>query len=388
MIGRVQRIACLFGLLVAVACQPAPAAPSPTSAGQQVVVGSTGSSNTVPGVAAPAAVSPSPPSAGAVAAPRAPLSPPVKVVMGVQRSTAENGYYLAFERGYFLEEGIALEFERFATAGDMIAPLASSQLDVASGGIGAGLFNAIVQGIPLRIVANHTLNPPEDRAAAWMVRTAIADRVKEAKDVKGLAVGLGAIGSTIEVELDAILDQGGLTRADVETKNVSYADQVPAFANGSMDLAFVFEPQLTRLEQENLARVWKTAGEIIPNHETAVLLYGPGMTVDKPEAAKRFMVAHLRGVRDAQRELADVATRNKDTIRLIAKYTNIPDLEVWERLQLPSKNPDGYNNRPSIEHDLKYFVERGLVRNPPNLNEVIDQSYVDYAVGVLGRARP
>jgi ABC-type nitrate/sulfonate/bicarbonate transport system substrate-binding protein len=270
----------------------------------------------------------------------------------------------------------------------MIAPLASSQLDVGSGGISAGLFNAIAQGIPLRIVANHTLNPPEDRAAAWMVRTAIADRVKEAKDVKGLAVGLGAVGSTIEVELDTILDQGGLTRADVETKNVSYADQVAAFANGSLDLAFVFEPQLTRLEQENLARVWKTAGEIIPNHETAVLLFGPGMTVDKPEAAKRFMVAHLRGVRDAQRELADVATRNKDTIRLIAKYTNISDLQVWEQLQLPTKNPDGYNNRASIEHDLKYFVGRGLVRNPPNLDEVIDQSYVDYAVGVLGRVRP
>src|SRR5262249_22661671 len=154
--------------------------------------------------------------------------------------------------------------------------------------------------IPLRIVANHTFNPPEDRAAAWMVRTALADRLKEPRDVKGMAVGLGAIGSTIDIELDAILGQGGPTRADVETKNVSYADQVAASATGSIDLAFVFEPQLTRLEQEGLARVWRTAGEIIPNHETAVLLYGPGLTRDKPEAAKRFMVAHLRGVRDAQ----------------------------------------------------------------------------------------
>jgi NitT/TauT family transport system substrate-binding protein len=57
-------------------------------------------------------------------------------------------------------------------------------------------------------------------------------------------------------------------------------------------------------------------------------------------------------------------------------------------LELPTKHPDGYNNRASIERDLNYFVDKGLVRNPPNLAEVIDQSYVDYALSVLGRARP
>jgi hypothetical protein len=119
-----------------------------------------------------------------------------------------------------------------------------------------------------------------------------------------------------------------------------------------------------------------------------VLLYGPSLTQEKPEAAKRFMVAHLRGVRDAQNELGNAATRNKDTIRTVAKYTSITDLQVWEQLELPTKNPDGYNHRASIEHDLRYFVDRGLVRTPPNLAVVIDQSYVDYALSVLGRARP
>jgi ABC-type nitrate/sulfonate/bicarbonate transport system substrate-binding protein len=381
-------VAGLVGVLVAVGCQPAPAAPSATAPAQQSAMGSAAAPTTAPVAAAQPAASPTLPAGATAATARAPLSPPVHVNMGVQGSTAENGYYLALERGYFREEGLEVEFTRFATAGDMIAPLASGALDVGSGGIGAGLFNAIAQGIPLKIVADHTINRPEDRAAAWMVRAAIADRVKEPSDVRGMAVGLGTVGSTVDVELDTILDLGGLTRDDIEIKAVSYADQVAAFANGSVDLAFVFEPQLTRLRQEGLARVWKTSGEIIPNHETAVLLYGPSLTQEKPEAAKRFMVAHLRGVRDAQKELGNVATRNKDTIRTVAKYTTITDLQVWEQLELPTKNPDGYNNRASIERDLRYFVDKGLVRNPPNLAEVIDQSYVDYALSVLGKAHP
>jgi NitT/TauT family transport system substrate-binding protein len=315
-----------------------------------------------------------------------PLSPPVKVLAGVLQSTVEGSIYLAMERGYFKEEGLDVELVPFRTSADMIAPLASGELDVGNGGVNAGLFNAIARGIPLRLVADQATNRPQDRSAAWMVRSALADRLREPKDMKAMVIGLGSTGSTIDVELDTLLDQGGLTRSDIELKNVGYGDHVSAFGNGSIDLAFTFEPIVTRLEQEHLAALWKTSGQVIPDHETTVLLYGANLVQNKPEVAKRFMVGYLRGTREYQREVGDVANRNTDTVNTVIKYMSVSDPRLWESMQVPWTNPDGYLNRTSIQKDLQYFVDKGLVQSPPSLDTVLDSSYVDYAIGRLGKA--
>ena len=57
-------------------------------------------------------------------------------------------------------------------------------------------------------------------------------------------------------------------------------------------------------------------------------------------------------------------------------------------MELQQGNPDGYNYRPSLEYDLAWFAAHGLLQSPPRLDDVLDQSYVDYAIARLGRYRP
>jgi NitT/TauT family transport system substrate-binding protein len=371
----------MLGVLLATACAPA-AQPAASGAAQPAAAAKPAAAPAQPAAAAPTSA----PAPTAAAQRVEPLSPPVKLMVGVLQSTVEGSIYLALERGYFREEGLDIELVPFRTSADMIAPLASGELDVGNGGVNAGLFNAIARGIPLRLVADQATNRPQDRTAAWMVRAALADRLKEPKDMKGMVIGLGSTGSTIDVELDTLLDQGGLTRGDIELKSVSYADQVSAFGNGSIDLAYTFEPTVTRLEQEKIAALWKTSGQVIPDHETTVLLYGVNLVQNKPEAGKRFMVGYLRGTREYFREVGDVGNRKTDTVNTVLKYMSINDPKLWEVIQVPWTNPDGYLSRASIQKDLQYFVDQGLVQSPPALDTVIDQSYVDYAIGRLGKA--
>src|SRR5262249_43916231 len=158
---------------------------------------------------------------------------------------------------------------------------------------------------------------PGDISASWMIRGAIADQVKTAKDLKGKVFGLGSTASTIDVELDKILEDGGLTRNDVQIKMVGYGDQIAAFANGGVDVTYSFEPTVTNLLAQNLAKVWKTSGDIVPNHETTVMLYGSAMSGAKLEAGKRFMVGYLRGTRDSFKDLSDPKTRNMSAVQSI-----------------------------------------------------------------------
>src|SRR5207245_11036107 len=59
-----------------------------------------------------------------------PLTPPVKITIGLPASTSDSGIFIANDRGYFRQEGIDLEIQRFQTLVDMVAPLTTGQLPI------------------------------------------------------------------------------------------------------------------------------------------------------------------------------------------------------------------------------------------------------------------
>ena len=67
-----------------------------------------------------------------------PLTPPVTLKVGTINATADAAIFIAMEKGYFRDEGIEIELQEFATSALMIPPLATGQLDIATGA-GAGL---------------------------------------------------------------------------------------------------------------------------------------------------------------------------------------------------------------------------------------------------------
>jgi hypothetical protein len=55
------------------------------------------------------------------------------------------------------------------------------------------------------------------------------------------------------------------------------------------------------------------------------------------------------------------------------------------KIKLAPINPDGYIYEASLRTDIDYFVRSGQLAQAPNLAEIVDSSFVDYALGVLGR---
>ncbi len=317
----------------------------------------------------------------------APLSPPVTLKMGLLRVASDFGSFTALERGYFEEEGLNLELIDFPFMGQMIPQLAVGALDIGAGGVSAGLFNAVATGIPLKMVANTLLVTPDDKSCVFMVRSDLIDsgRVRDFKDVKGLTFGLGAVGSSTEPVVDRVINEGGLQKSDITIKEVPFADHPAAFANQSIDFVQTFEPFRTRMLDQGIAKVWKTCGSIMPNYELALLAYGPSMET-KREAGNRFMVAFLRGVREFRER--GLEKREPWAIDLAVKYTNLKDAELWRNVELPRGNPDGYNYPQSLDSDIAWFTASGQLPKAPGPSELLDQSYVDYALSRLGRYKP
>src|SRR5688572_5843727 len=92
------------------------------------------------------------PAASPSAAPPAAAQSGTAVRIGTLGIIADAPVYIAADRGYFAEQGLAPTLERFDTGAQMIAPMAAGQLDAGAGTPAASLYNAIGRDLQLRIV--------------------------------------------------------------------------------------------------------------------------------------------------------------------------------------------------------------------------------------------
>jgi NitT/TauT family transport system substrate-binding protein len=311
---------------------------------------------------------------------------PAKLKVGELGTTGDAPLYIALEKGYFREQNLDIEFVRFGSALDMIAPLSAKQLDVGSGGIGAGLFNAFSQGIPIKLVAETVRTPESWKSNAWFVRSDLKDAIKSPADLKGRTVSLAATCTVIDTELSVLLEKGGLKRSDITVKTVAYADNPAAFASKSIDFTYGFEPYATTFQTTGVASLWLTGGSVIPNHVQSGILFGPSITAQQ-DVAQRWMVAYLKGARESYKYYNSLPLPD-DITSIVVKYGVQKDPARVKTTPLSPRNLDGSVDKNSVQTDLNFFKANNCIQGSPTVDQVVDNSYAEYAVSKLGKATP
>jgi NitT/TauT family transport system substrate-binding protein len=311
-------------------------------------------------------------------------STPVRI--GTIGIIADAPIHIAADRGYFAEQGLAPTLERFDTGAQMIAPMAAGQLDAGAGSPAASLYNAIGRDLPLRIVADNARVAPERSHLALVARADLLGDggLRDYADLRGRPVAINARGTGTEVALDRALTRGGLSLADVDLKEVPFPDMLPALANRSLDAAISIEPFLSVGQGRGVFGVFHGVGDFYPDQQIAVLLYAPQF-VGQRDAANRFMIAYLRGLRDFDDAFSRDVGR-AGVVDILARNTVVREPAAYATLLPHRVDRNGQVNRESLANDLDYYAARGyLDREKPDLGAVIDGSFVEYALGQLGR---
>jgi NitT/TauT family transport system substrate-binding protein len=174
---------------------------------------------------------------------------------------------------------------------------------------------------------------------------------------------------------------------EVTFVELGQADMNPALVNGAIDIANQTEPYVTLgIEQGYLARLMGVA-DYYPNRQVSVLMYSGSFIDQQPEAARRFMVGYLRGIRVYEDAFAKNVDRDA-VLDLMVERLPWKDRTLYDRTQANGSliylNPDGYAGVESIAWDHDWMVRNGLVRTPVDLQRAIDHQFVEYALGRLG----
>jgi NitT/TauT family transport system substrate-binding protein len=124
---------------------------------------------------------------------------------------------------------------------------------------------------------------------------------------------------------------------------------------------------------------WRTTADYQPGQTLAAVYYSPQFA-QNTDAATRFMVAYLQGVRDYRRAYIekDAALRQKiDPI--MADWTGI-DPSVYDGMIIPELLPDGRINVASIDDLQDYFLQSGEIRERVDIQRYVDDSFREGAV--------
>jgi NitT/TauT family transport system substrate-binding protein len=359
----------------------------------------------LPGAGAPPPVASAAPPAVADAAPGAAgvLEAPdtgaaaqlVRVGGAVTESIGNSGLYIAMEKGYFVEQGLDVDLGRYPATDAYRPALATGELDFGTIDVNAGLFNIMARGIDIRFVADRGSTPPGQGWIGWMLRSDLADQIRDYADLRGRRIAHSFDGSYQHVIIGRSLQRGGLTERDVDLTIVPITEVNAALANRIIDATVGIEPFNTIAINNGWAVRWHGGDVLTPNGQVVVIVFSASFA-GRRDVAQRWMAAYLKGVRDYNNALIRGPIRG-EIIDILTRQTPLKDAAAWEQepratapsgVIWPAIHPDGRMNVQSIQEDLDWWTRQGLVQGTVDLGRYIDHSFADAAAAQLGPHRP
>jgi len=330
--------------------------------------------------------------AGALVPARLRAATPTVVRLGATMSQSDAPICVGLAKGYFAEQGLDVQISQLQTAAMMMAPLGAGQLDVATGAPTAGLFNAVGHGIDLKCVASEAISAPGYGVIAILVRKELIDsgRVKSFRDFKGLTFAEVGQGTAAFVTMSEALRRGGLTYHDVREVFIGFPEQITAFANGSIDAACTIEPFATKAIQGGYAVRFSASDVLVPNGMNGCIFYSGNFVRNGNDTAVRFMIAYIKALRFVAGALRDGRLNGPNAAEVIdalTKYTAIKDAAVFREIVPNAVDVNGRLNLPNLRFDLATFHNANLTDSSTTVEQVVDTSFVDAALKVLGPYR-
>lgn len=309
-----------------------------------------------------------------------------KVAAGIVSSISDALLFIAADKGYFEDEGLEVDLVAFDSAAKMIPSLGSGQLDVGAGAPSAGFYNAVGRDIAVRIVADKGQLVTDYGYMPILVRKDLVDsgKVKTVADLKGLKAAEPAQGTSTASTLAAVLESDGLSYDDVTHEYIGFADQVAAFANGSIDLATTTEPAATKILAEGTAVRFADSTEVYNEQQLAVLLYGSEFGEERPAAAQCFMNAYVKAAADYRAAVEGgtwTGEGAEEIVSIVAERTGLAP-EVVTKTVPGYVSADAKVNLESLQRDYDFFGAQGWVEGEAaDLSEIVDNRWVDNAEG-------
>ena len=313
----------------------------------------------------------------------APAQQRVAVKIAVVPSIPSASTFLALDKGYFRDAGLDVTIERIDSLSRAVAFLATNQVQVGQGGINAGFFNAVADGLPLMMALESGSTPLYHQI---ILRNDLKDTVKTPADLKGRTIGISSPGSAAVYEIGMVLDSVGLKLKDVDIKYVSYTQMGPALANGALDAALQVAPFGEIAIEQKMAVGWIDPEDHIKQLPLTNVFYiaNSDWTKQNPDVARRLFVALARAGRDYCQAYHHGPNR-AELVDLMINNKIVTDRPLLERMDWQARDPNGTVNLASVASMQSFYKQEKIIDKEAPAGRLVDPSFAEAAAKELGK---
>jgi len=306
--------------------------------------------------------------------PKPALAQSETVKLGDLAAISNAAIYIAVEKGFFKEQGIAVDISSFASAAKMVPALVAGELEVSVGSASAGLFNAVAQQAPFRIVADKGQAREGFGFSLLTVRKDLVDsgQVKSFKDLKGKKIAILAKGNIQHYLVGKMAEEVGLTINDVDLTFLNAPSQVTAFETKAIDAAYAVEPWAARFAERGVALPFRTPDQVkgLGPVQVGVIIYSGKFIKERRPVAQRWMNAYLKAAALFHKN----GTKDKEIAAILEKYTKVP-AKIIQTAIAPYQEPDGKLLVDNLADQAQWFTKNGM-QQKVNVENALDLSFL------------
>ncbi len=301
---------------------------------------------------------------------------PAVVKVAVLGLVSDAGLYVAMERGFFREAGLSVEVERFGSGAKMVPALVTGELDVAGGAAAASLFNAVAAGMDFKVVADKGQTRPGHEFLTLVVRKDLLDSgaVRSLADLRGRRVAhLPGQGVVSQFMLGQILAHAGIPWSAVDRVDIAAPNQMALLSARQVDAAVAGEPFAAQVERAGVARRYPVGAEVraLERLQVAVFMYSGKFIAGRPDAAKRWMAAYLKGLQYVNGR----GLKSDEVIGILLKHLRVTAEDVRAAAP-PYLAPDGRPDVASLAAQQEWYFQMGMVQRKVPMEKVVDLSFL------------
>jgi len=160
--------------------------------------------------------------------------------------------FIAYQQGYYKNEGLNVELTKFETSNQVSDALLAGRIDV-SGCFAYPVAFSIEANQSDTLRSIRSIITSSEYPFLWLVASAKDQSIKSLKDLSGKKVGRFP-GSTTEVQLKHALKSVGVNPNTVSMLAITASQQINALASGAIDALYALEPIPTIAKEQGVGR--------------------------------------------------------------------------------------------------------------------------------------
>lgn len=305
--------------------------------------------------------------------------------LGALRLGSHAPSYIAYERGYFEEQGLDVEFVFFEAAQPMAVAIASGDVDFGLTAISGALINLAERGAVKVIGGALQEEPGIDGQMILASKPAYDNGLTSPEQLSGHSYGITQAGSSFHYMASRIAQESGFSTDDMSLSSLQKVGTIiGALQTGQVD-AWSIVPNLGKsLAQAPEIEHIGWVADYIPDYQVTTVFTSTDTAENNRELVDRFLAGFSMGVADHNAALVDKTADEAEAeavTRIIADYI-APD-QPFERAAVSIQNgamrinENARMNVTNLRDQFEWFQSEDLVSNSIEFETVVDSSFVE-----------